>query len=296
MKSLKKWIALACLAFSSVASAQTFDKFVVFGDSLSDNGNLYAMTKGYEPQAPYYYGRFSNGLVWVEMLSNMMFLSPRHLEDYAVGGAQTEGMKPPGLKSQVDKYLATNTVDPEAIYIVWSGGDNYLYHPHAGIKEINETIDDINQVITELAQHGATNFLVPNLPDIGKTPIAAQWDQQYPHLKTSQHLTWMSKTHNEKLKADIPELEASLGINIMTIDIFGILNEVISNPSKYGYTDVTDRCYTGEFHGGGGTVCSDPDEYLFWDWVHPTLKTHNMIAELAASKLQEAGFKGKQVQ
>lgn len=295
MKSIKKWIVLACLAFTTVASAQTFDKFVVFGDSLSDDGNLYAMSKGYEPQAPYYYGRFSNGLVWVEILSSMMSLSPRHLEDYAVGGAQTQGMKPPGLKSQVSKYLANNTVDPNAIYVVWSGGDNYLYHPHAGKKEITSTIDDINQVITELAQHGATNFLVPNLPDIGATPIAAQWDQQYPKLKTSKHLTWLSQTHNQELRADIPQLESSLGINIMSLNIYGLLSAAIKEPSKFGYTDVTDRCYTGAFHGGGGTECSDPDEYLFWDWVHPTLKTHTMIAQIAANELKKQGFQGKQV-
>ena len=33
-------------AFASAASAQTYSRLVVFGDSLSDNGNLYAATGG----------------------------------------------------------------------------------------------------------------------------------------------------------------------------------------------------------------------------------------------------------
>ncbi|HDV5785644.1 TPA: hypothetical protein RJD83_002616 [Legionella pneumophila] len=40
---------------------------VVFGDGLSDNGNLYAYTNHRRPASPAYYnGRFSNGPVWVE--------------------------------------------------------------------------------------------------------------------------------------------------------------------------------------------------------------------------------------
>jgi len=291
MKSLKKYLALFCLFFTTAISAQTFDKFVVFGDSLSDNGNLYALVKGYQPQAPYYFGRFSNGLVWVEIMTNQMNMSPSHLEDYALGGAQTEGMKPPGLKAQVDKYLANHTVDPNAIYIIWSGGDNYLYHPHSAIREVNDAIADINDAIGELAQRGATNFLVPNLPDIGATPVAKQWDQQYPKLKTSQHLTWLSQTHNSKLATDLPQLQSSLGINIMTIDVYKMLQMIMQTPSQFGYTNVTDRCYTGAFHGGGGTECADPDEYLFWDWVHPTLKTHTLIAQAGVAVLKQQGFR-----
>lgn len=41
-------------------------RVVVFGDSLSDNGNLFAQTG--QPPAPYFQGRFSNGPVWVEQL------------------------------------------------------------------------------------------------------------------------------------------------------------------------------------------------------------------------------------
>jgi phospholipase/lecithinase/hemolysin len=55
-----------------------FSKLYVFGDSLSDQGNIFNITKFANslssqlpviPSAPYFEGRFSNGLVWIDYLS-----------------------------------------------------------------------------------------------------------------------------------------------------------------------------------------------------------------------------------
>jgi len=54
-------------AMASAASAQTYGRLVVFGDSLSDNGNLYAIS-GQPTSPPYFQGRFSNGPVFTELL------------------------------------------------------------------------------------------------------------------------------------------------------------------------------------------------------------------------------------
>ena len=86
------------LVFSShaaIGTGATFDEVVVFGDSLSDNGNL-VIVEGQPLPDPtlYYQGRLSNGPVWVEYLTN-----PRHLgtalSDKAYGGANSSGLLPP---------------------------------------------------------------------------------------------------------------------------------------------------------------------------------------------------------
>ena len=74
--SLRKCAALAAVVLLSfvlstmpAAWAGTFTNLYVFGDSLSDAGNVFAATAGQQPGSPYYDGRYSNGPVWVEYLA-----------------------------------------------------------------------------------------------------------------------------------------------------------------------------------------------------------------------------------
>ena len=89
-------VVAALGACATTASAQSYTRLVVFGDSLSDNGNLYAVTGGTQPLSPpYYQGRFSNGPVFTELLG---FNAGRYTAgapvtgsvNYAFGGARTD--------------------------------------------------------------------------------------------------------------------------------------------------------------------------------------------------------------
>jgi phospholipase/lecithinase/hemolysin len=56
------------------------------------------------------------------------------------------------------------------------------------------------------------------------------------------------------------------------------LRNVDSNPAAYGFTNVTDPCFNGV------TVCADPNQYLFWDDIHPTAAADVFLgAEFAAA-------------
>src|SRR5215475_162129 len=87
---------------------------VVFGDSLSDNGNLFALT-GF-PQPPAWEGRASNGPVYAEQLAAFLHV---HLDDRAIAGAEASNSSPPvivdpvthlplpiNLPTQIAGYLA----------------------------------------------------------------------------------------------------------------------------------------------------------------------------------------------
>src|SRR6188472_2981783 len=87
---MKLLATLGALLFSGFVTATPLHNMVVFGDSLSDNGNLYEFMKHQLPQdPPYFAGRFSNGPVWVEHLVASYFPNDpsSHLFDYAFGGA-----------------------------------------------------------------------------------------------------------------------------------------------------------------------------------------------------------------
>ena len=69
----RRLFATAALAAATAAHAGPFSDMVVFGDSLSDTGNVASLTTAVFgstfPAYPGAVGRFSNGPVWVETLA-----------------------------------------------------------------------------------------------------------------------------------------------------------------------------------------------------------------------------------
>ena len=115
-------------------------------------------------------------------------------------------------------------------------------------------VDDILGIVVQLQSVGATHILVPRMPDLGLTrPITA--------TRTRQPF---SLPFNTALKANLPQ-------GVAYYDTFGFIHKVFSNPGAYGFTDVTDPCLVGT------TPCSNPNQYLFWDLVHPTTATDALL-------------------
>ena len=60
----------------------------------------------------------------------------------------------------------------------------------------------------------------------------------------------------------------------------------MADPSAFGLTNVTDACYTGSYFGGA-SACANPNQYLFWDEMHPTAVAHAVIAQTAFDEVPE---------
>jgi phospholipase/lecithinase/hemolysin len=290
-------VCFTCLA-APVASAP-FSALYVFGDSLSDIGNVFISTGGLIPASPYFNGRFSNGPNWIDDLAPKLGLgqiAPALAggTDFAFGGAVTGPAVPggstsvPNLTQQAGLFtLATGGTAPaSALYAVWIGANDVFAAIDAVIANKLTPIDagtaiiaaanTAAGVIQTLASEGAHSFLIPLLPDIGKTPDAGTHPALIP-LATS-----LSSTYNQALRTAIQALESTDGISARFLDIFALIDTAVADPAGFGFTNVTDRCYVGSLLGGG-TVCASPDAYLFWDIQHPTATTHALIADFAAA-------------
>ncbi len=316
---MKRLLFLGALLFTGFVVAAPIHNIVVFGDSLSDNGNLYShMQEKLPPSPPYYEGRFSDGPVWVEYLGNLFFPkhSSSHMINYAFGGAKVSseevGDSPSfTLNGQVERYLAEYPDDEDIqnnLYVVWIGSNNYLGTPadpeHRLVLEVN---NGIIQNLDLLASKGAKNFLILNLPDIGKTPFAAFLDDTSctDSSKTckSDVLTYFSKAHNEVLIQELDKLKIHHpNVNWIHFDLGQLFDEVMTNPAAFHLKYVDSACFTPKKKNFSKKSIletmtdvrlepsKDCDEYLFFDLLHPTTFAHHIIARKVKEVLENANI------
>lgn len=264
-------------AFSASLSAQNFEQIYVFGDSLSDSGNVFNATAGvYPPSPPYFEGRLSNGPVWVEYLASKL---EANSTNFAYGGSSTgigNAVIPlfplPGLLTQVNSFTQANPqADPNALYTVWAGANDYLF---GEVTVPTESVGNLSTAVTSLYESGARNIMVVNLPDLGKLP-GTRVDSQI-----SSSFDALSEAHNFNLTATLDSLSQKPDINIIPVDVNSLFDEAIVAPTEFGFTNVTDSCLVGV------VACANPNEYWFWDEYHPTTAAHELVGELAFSALE----------
>lgn len=272
------------LPFEVKAAELDFSEIYVFGDSLSDTGNFFkASTNIFPPSPPYFEGRFTNGPVWVEYLAENLELTSNPDTNFAFGGAFTgvgsladsQGNRFLGLQQQIDNFtLANPSGDPDALYVVWAGANDYIGRR---AEDPVQPLLNLLDAVTSLTNIGAENILIPNLPDLGKLPATR-------NTQFSDNLNQITALHNLGLKFTIGTLDLFLkpDVNLVYLNLNPLFNKLITNPRRFGLTNVTDRCLSNTSITG---VCSNPDEYLFWDGQHPTTTVHKILGDFATSKL-----------
>lgn len=262
---------------AGAASAATYSGFYVFGDSLSDSGNILATTGGTIPSAPYYAGRFSNGQTYADVLAGRYGFTagPSLLggNNFAFGGATAGGTATPipSLGDQVAMFRARpGAADAGALYVLWAGGNDLRADPSAA--GISSALTGLSGAIQGLYQEGARNFLVMNLPNLGLTPESQA-------NNTVAAATAGSMAFNYYFSGTIGALQALPGSSIRTLDTFALLSGIVTNPGAAGFSNVTGACFNGV------SACANPDSYLFWDSIHPTAAGHRLIADAAFNVL-----------
>lgn len=261
----------------SILSAQKINQLYIFGDSLSDTGNIYRATGGvYPSNPPYFQGRYSNGLVWVEYLASGLKLNSEQRTNFAFGGATTgsSGMNGiPGLLAQVDNFTKAHPdINPNALYVLWAGANDYLY----GSSNSTMPIENLSKAIQLLSTRGAKKILVANIPDLGKLPSTR-------YSANSNSLSQSAIAHNLSLAKSFEVLNDKLGhdTEIIELDVNSLYREAITEPAKFGFTNVTNACLNNNV-----AVCDNPDKFLFWDGIHPTTAGHRILAEAALKALK----------
>jgi len=285
-------LALGC---AGAAQAQQFSGFIVFGDSLSDSGNI-ALAQGLPPGNSF---TTNPDPVAAEIIAAMFGLpggpSLGGGFNFAWGGACANALGPclnpvPNIPTQVSQYLAATggAADPNALYSIW-GGANDIF--------ATLTLDPLNaqantvaaatayvQQIGRLQAAGARYIVVYNLPNLGATP-------QFGGTPNASSVSQITVVYNSALSAGLE----TLGNGIIPINTFGLISEITANPGLYGFTNITGQaCGVGSSSvacgpaGSGlpfGYAPGTNDTWLFADGVHPTGAAHRILANVVLSTI-----------
>lgn len=316
LRALGRSLAIgACVLTASAVWAGQFKypSMVVFGDSLSDTGNDFLATTAQQltpaippsmtPYATYWQGRFSNGPVAVEYLWRLVArkhsadvapsLTDPALQDkaavsFAFGGSTSDvstvtpmGFVVPGLLGQVQQFstaLQGRKASKQALYVVWSGSNDYLQQTTSGPHQV---VGNITQAIRTLYALGARDFLVPNLANLGTTPLAQAQG-------AGPQLTQLTLAHNALLKSTMAALERELRqARFVDLDVYK-LGEALASTGLVS-TDIPAVEYLAPDQGAADCLIRNPatciditpppfmPPFLYWDVMHPTTQVHGIL-------------------
>jgi len=306
-------------------------RVIIFGDGLSDEGNLFSVSQGAVPSARNYYnGMFSNGNTWSASLRSQLSEHGVKMSNYAVGGATALSYAdvehlPYTLTDQTYMYhanaLRENWHDANStLAIIWIGGNDYLTQPasldaKSQQQLTTDVIATIKAAIDALISAGINKFLIVNLPDLSRVPSSKIINK---NVNVTHALT---EQHNKKLQQMINTFAEQYpeGYTFKSINIGEFFQKFMDKSQRQGLNDqyhteivnIDFPCYQGGYSWINSEMvkvaysayseqvlpslinvkdmiyntykyfnaCSNPEKYLFYDYVHPTSQMHKVIYE-----------------
>jgi phospholipase/lecithinase/hemolysin len=199
-----------------------------------------------------------------------------------------------GTEDQAASYLN------KCIYSIGLGSNDYLnnyfmptFYNTGSQFTPEEYADNLIQSYTDqlrtLYSYGARKMVLFGIGQIGCSPN--ELAQQSPDGVTCvDDINSANQMFNTRLKGVVDQLNNELpDAKLIYINSYGIFQDVISNPSAYGFTNTnTGCCGVGRNNGQitclpMQTPCENRREYLFWDAFHPTEAGNVVVAQRAYS-------------
>ena len=294
----------------SAAAAGPFSSVFVFGDSLSDTGNLAEFQGANFPNPPFFNDSVTNGPPAVALLAQRFGLAERPSlfangfqdthnlfgpgfqfgTNYAFAGARAFNPGQADLTDQVKAFLARpgggGVAPSDALYVVWIGGNDIRTAGHSGNTAtanmlVTNAVNAIAADVQTLINKGAHTVVVPNAGDVGTIP---EFAEQSPAAQ-AQLATQSAILFNTLLAQALAAIIAlNPTVTIDQFDFFDFSRNVAANAASLGITDTTDPCLKSNFTPNAN--CIDPvthqiefDKFLFWDNIHPTAEVQAAWAE-----------------
>ncbi len=273
------------------------------------------------PAPPYDHGYFSNGPLTVDYLADYAGLDRTNPEQYlnlAFGASWTtnlfdalvqswERMQAPGLRllfqgkvlppnfsHVVDVYLEHHPkLDPEKLYAVYFSGNDYIN----GFSDPFVVVATQFNNIRKLVLAGARHIFWGMVPDYTMAPCFHKGPR---HDAVSK---W-GKEHNNYVLRLAQGLEKAWPYVMFTVgNVAEIFRTAAYDPAN-NFTQVHTPCtnvyipgcdhelgMVSIFNTREASVCSKPDDYVFWDQVHVTTRLHKIISGYICQVMADRGYR-----
>ena len=287
-------VVVLALGWAGAAGAQPFSGVVVFGDSLSDSGNLavaldfpvgLSLTTNPDPVA---------AEIVADALGRPVLPSLAGGTNFAWVGACVNPAGPclgstPSTAAQIAQHLSATggQAAPDALYSVSGGANDVIAAvargPARAAADAAAAGAAYVRQIGRLQDAGAGYVVVYNLPDLGAVPAFAG-------VPAAPALSAATGLFNDALATGL----GTLGGGVVPIDVFGLFNELRAEPGRYDLTNVTGAACAppaavpcGPAGAGfpGAYAPGANADWLFADGLHPTGVGHAILAEVVLSTL-----------
>ncbi len=252
----------------------------VFGDGTCSTSD--------GPGGSYYYGhRYSNGRIWVEVLSEWQGITYDGAKNWSWYGHYSSDMV--NTVSNLPPPADAST----ALFVVWACDADFVKNVEIdelgtdGTKwtnAINRSLTNHFTIITNLYAKGARTLIMPNAVNLIQVPHFSSY------ASGSNFIYQQTINFNGRLSTLVSNAVASLpGLTIYSPDIFSLLDTVLTNPTNYGlikpHTYAIGDLPTSQWQlNGPGT------NYVFWDDLDPTAKFHMWVADTVQRLLPPVQF------
>jgi len=202
--------------------------------------------------------------------------------------------------AQVADFLSrqgSGAIPADKLYVLWAGGNNIRDRakaanptPDALRATAQTAVDNLTSEIQLLSQHvpqgQRVTIVWPNLPPLESIPDFAGSAQAVRDAVAAG-----TSKFKDAQDIAITALAASApNIDIKKFDVYSLFGDLVAGRLSWTPTNTTQNIVTaGNFSGivfnpqrnAAVPGLPNPDQFLYWDEVHPTAQVHKVLGEYA---------------